>query len=144
MYCFKNNYRKGSLSIELSLIMPGVMAVILIIIFSGYYYHDRCVIQRCAYSSVLKTSYDENIAECNLNSEEELERAIIYYFDKEIDGRLIGKWNLEKCTSVDNEKIEINVSGSMICIEGIFTGYLSGMMFEINLTESAMRKWKGI
>ena len=119
--------KRGSLTIELSLLTPAIISVLIIVIFSGYFYHDRCVIQRAAYTSVLKSSAisdaDENTADM--------------IFEDELSGRLIGKWDLQKKIETSDDYISLRVSGNMKCIDGIFTKYLSNMMYKIDISESA-------
>lgn len=121
--------KRGSLTIELSLLTPAIVSVLIIVIFSGYFYHDRCVIQRAAYTSVLKSSA---ISDADDNTADKI-------FEDELSGRLIGKWDLQKKIETSDDYISLRVSGNMKCIDGIFTKYLSKMMYRIDISESALK-----
>lgn len=46
----------GYMTVEASLIMPFVLAVIFFIIYAGFYQHDRCVMEQAAYRAALRGS----------------------------------------------------------------------------------------
>ena len=116
-------YKRGSLTIELSLLMPAIFSVLIILIFAGFFFHDRCVIERGVCAALIKLS-------------DERQNASIIFHD-EVDNRLLGVWNMNEEFSVSDGKITVHIIGQMNCIEGIFTRYLSKMIFKVDITESA-------
>lgn len=124
-------FKKASMTIELALLMPGIFAVLIFIIFSGYYCHDKCVIERGAYSAVYKLSYEEEYCGNSVDLSE--------LFHREIDGRLIGKWELTVEGDSDNVESTIVVEGRMKSFESMFMRYLSKIIFNVELTESAYK-----
>ena len=126
-----SKYKKcGSMTIELSLLMPGILAVFIIIIFTGYYIHDKCVIQRSLYSAAMAAGYE---------SEDGYDP-----WDKFDDARksLIGRWDFTTDEYESFGEISMHVTGSMKCFDGLFTGYLSKMAYSVDMTESAFT-WSG-
>jgi len=119
-----NNMKKASMTIELSLLMPGILSVFILIIFMGYYIHDKCVIQRAAYSSASK------VVGCVL-SEDEFNRR----FEEGIVS-IIGKWDISKDIKVSDGEIIIHVKGTMRCLNGVLTHYLSDIIFCVDITEN--------
>ncbi|MDO4189628.1 MAG: hypothetical protein Q4D29_11625, partial [Lachnospiraceae bacterium] len=103
--------KKASLTIELSLLMPGIMSAIIIIIFASYYYHDRCVIECAAYSSVLKESQM-----CS-------DRCAVDIFDDCIEDKLLGVWSLSTLETCNEETVTIQVKGNMKCFNGMLLRY---------------------
>lgn len=131
---FRNSYKEGVMTLELSLLMPGIISILIIVIFSGYYFHDRCVLERGAYASCLKfAEYVMNDDNDNLNSEE----VVASYFDDETKNRLCGNWDLSLEIQNTDDEISIFITGNMKCLSGIFTRYLSKIIYNVNITESA-------
>ena len=125
--CFAILKRKASFTVELSLLMPGIMAVLVFIIYLGYYCHDRCVIERAMYSAVLKAGYDDAVNEHN----------IYYYYNDAVDGRLIGKWRTNENITISGDEIRINVNGYMECFSGAASSYLAKALFRVDFSESS-------
>ena len=113
------HYRKGSLTIELALLMPCICAVFILIIFTGYYMYDKCVLQRAAYTAA-GDKYPES------------------RFDELTENALIGKWDLSVDVSENEEETSVHVTGTMRCIEGMFTDLLSNIVFSVDITESSI------
>lgn len=124
--CGKDLTKGASLTIELSMLMPGIITVLIIIIFCGYYFHDKCVIQRAAYSAALKTSYESG-------TEADYARDL---FEENVSKCLLGKWNIEDDVTISDDEIRINVQGTMSCFSGFVSGYVSDRIFSINVCES--------
>ena len=94
-----NFKRKASLTIELALLM-----------FAGYYLHDKCVIERGAYSSVLKSSEGYCYGSDSINyisSDAVLSNEIVKLFYKETENRLVGKWDLSVDPTVTNKYVKL-------------------------------------
>lgn len=145
MHLFCCYEKKGSLAIEASLIMPGIISAIIFIIYAGFYYYDRCVMERAAYSAVLKcgTGYiydcDHINIDCGLDTiEEEVESKFYEY----VRNRLAGSWELECNALAEDQAIMIRVIGRMSWPGGFFTEYLGGGFFSIDITESSMNLYE--
>ena len=138
----KNIYKNGVMTLELSLLMPVILAVIILIIFTGYFYHDKCIIERGAYSACIKGAEyltqqkgrEHNEQDHTADAESMMREA----FYNETDNRLTGKWTLSATVSNTDDEVSINVTGNMSCMNGIFTRYLSMAAFSVDINESAV------
>lgn len=133
----KNIYKNGVMTLELSLLMPAILAVIILIIFTGYFYHDKCIIERGAYSACIKgVEYlsQQKGSEHTADAESMMREA----FYNETDNRLTGKWTISATVSNTDDEVSINVTGNMSCMNGIFTRYLSMAAFSVDINESAV------
>lgn len=133
----KNIYKNGVMTLELSLLMPVILAVIILIIFTGYFYHDKCIIERGAYSACIKGAEylsQQKASEHTADAESMMREA----FYNETDNRLTGKWTLSSTVSNTDDEVSINVTGNMSCMNGIFTRYLSMAAFSVDINESAV------
>lgn len=137
-----NNNKRASLTIEMSLLMPGIITVLLFLIHAGFYYSDKCLMERSAYTSVLRCSegYVNDVLSIDTNSSvSEMENCVKDYFYKEIDGRLVGKWDLSVEAYVYEGDILIDVIGTMQWPGGFFTQYLSDKVLSVNISEHSYR-----
>ena len=133
----KNIYKNGVMTLELSLLMPVILAVIILIIFTGYFYHDKCIIERGAYYACIKgVEYlsQQKWRKHTADAESMMREA----FYNETDNRLTGKWTLSATVSNTDDEVSINVTGNMNCMNGIFTRYLSMAAFSVDINESAV------
>ena len=133
----KNIYKNGVMTLELSLLMPVILAVIILIIFTGYFYHDKCIIERGAYSAcinVVEYLSQQKWRKHTADAESMMREA----FYNETDNRLTGKWTLSSTVSNTDDEVSINVTGNMSCMNGIFTRYLSMAAFSVDINESAV------
>lgn len=133
----KNIYKNGVMTLELSLLMPAILAVIILIIFTGYFYHDKCIIERGAYSACIKgVEYlSQQKGRKHTADTESMMREAFY---NETDNRLVGKWTISATVSNTDDEVSINVTGNMSCMNGIFTRYLSMAAFSVDINESAV------
>lgn len=133
----KNIYKNGVMTLELSLLMPAILAVIILIIFTGYFYHDKCIIERGAYSACIKgVEYlSQQKGRKHTADTESMMREAFY---NETDNRLTGKWTISATVSNTDDEVSINVTGNMSCMNGIFTRYLSMAAFSVDINESAV------
>ena len=133
----KNIYKDGVLTLELSLLMPVILAVIILIMFTGYFYHDKCIIERGAYSACIKgVEYlSQQKGRKHTADTESMMREAFY---NETDNRLVGKWTISATVSNTDDEVSINVTGNMSCMNGIFTRYLSMAAFSVDINESAV------
>ena len=133
----ENIYKDGVMTLELSLLMPMILAVIIIIIFTGYFYHDKCIIERGAYSACMKCAEFLSQSTGHDNTAD-MESMMTDDFFDETDGRLIGKWTLNIRVSYTSDEVSVNVTGNMSCMNGIITRYLSQAVFSVDFSESAV------
>ena len=132
----KNIYKNGVMTLELSLLMPAILAVIILIIFTGYFYHDKCIIERGTYSACIKGA--EYLSQQGSEHTADAESMMREAFYNETDNRLTGKWTLRSKVSNTDDEVSINVTGNMSCMNGIFTRYLSMAAFSVDINESAV------
>lgn len=129
----KRYKKRASLTIELSLLMPGIIAVLILIIYTGYYFHDKCIIENAICASLLRTS--ERLDGSYTDSE--IEYTAIDIFEDEIRSRLIGKWEMEKSVTTTREEIGLTINGRMDNLFGLLSPLLSKYVFTIHLSESS-------
>lgn len=106
----------GSFTIELSLIMPIILAVILLIVYLGIFNHDKAVIEHACYVS-LRRAIDDNEITSEICEE---------IFDEEVKGGIIGKWAIDRKAEYDNESstVRIKASSKMHLREGFTSSVL--------------------
>lgn len=133
-----NKYLSGSLTIELTLIMPMILSVIIFILFLGYFIHDKCILENGAYLCALRTSdeiakqisYDvRSISNNNYYSD-------IYIDTASIKERLIGDWNITEGAICRDNKVIVNINGSMNCFDAFGLRIISSKLFKIDISES--------
>ena len=54
--------KKGSLTIELSLIMPVILGLFVVMIFTGFILHDKCIVNKACLSAALRGSQETDDA----------------------------------------------------------------------------------
>lgn len=101
----------GSYTVELSLLIPMILAIIFIVIFLSFYYHDRIVIEGTAY---------EIISESNISGEYATEESVDISFRSRVAPKLIGKWIFE----VNSAKVACNQEISLKCRMHVWEGIL--------------------
>jgi len=124
--------------------MPGLLAIMIWIIFSGYYFHDKCVIERAAYSAVLKAASGHIYGCDDVNvgcSENEISGCVEDYFSGELDKRLLGDWDIVKSVTIDSDTVIINVKGQMSYPDALMS-FLEIKFFSVDITESAMHYYE--
>lgn len=124
---FKYN---ASLTIEISLLLPEIFAVIFLLMYLCFYYHDRCVIERYVYSKarVVVDTKNSIYRDSTCNSLED------------IRAKLLGVWELNEIESETSDELTIRVIGKMSFSNGLFTGFVSEKVFNIDISESVTMK----
>lgn len=121
--------KKGSYTIELSLLMPILLVVLLLIIYSDFYMHDRVVIGRACYAASLRASL------CiNENERESLARR---EFLKEIENKLLGKWKYSFETTLENDEVVANFEGTMLSSQGLLNKTIGSKLFEFSVNSKS-------
>ena len=114
-----NNHRQGmlggSMTVELTLLMPMIIGVFLIIFFTLYYLHDIAAIQKGCGAALIRGSLERDDGKAR----EEMLHAL-----DEI--RLLGVWELEKNASVQKEQVSVSVGGVMEAKEGLLGKLIPG------------------
>jgi len=97
--------RKASMTIELSLLMPLVLASVILVIFMCFYMHDTCIIQKACYISALRISE---------NREDASEGVLIESFDKYTEKNLLGRWEINRSLEFTDGQVRITAKGKML------------------------------
>ena len=139
-YDSRKEYRRGYLTIELAMLMPGLMAVFILIIFAAYFVHDKCYMKRAAVEAL----YTDNPVET---------------FESVLDSGLYAKWDVDayvtkRCKAsglhatseyyYDTEHNEVDCITEQVltadCImtsmQGMIADYVSDEFFCIHIEES--------
>ena len=113
--------KKGILTIELSLLMPLILGVFIFLIFTSFYLHDRCIIEKSCYIGSLRGS------ECAIEGsrDKRAKEAI----DEFIPDRLLGKWDLSHDINVTEETVEVTINGSMGGNSGLLCNLIPGRIY---------------
>lgn len=104
-----NTWKRGILTIELSLLMPLILGIILSVIMLTFVMHDRCVIECILRETVMSLSDEADV---------EMSEAII---EKSIDTlrqKTILNWEIEPVFYHDEDIITLYVEGHML--RGLF------------------------
>lgn len=100
---FRNRFgktEKGSLTIELTLLMPFILGMFIFILFSGFILHDKCIANKACLSAALRGSEESEDSEAVSRAQEAINEVL--------PGHLIGKWSYD--TSIDIGRDEVRVS----------------------------------
>ena len=100
---------KGSLTIELTLIMPFILGLFILIIFSGFILHDKCMVNKACLSAALRGSEEDEDDQAINRAYEAL--------DEVIPDHLIGKWNYSTQVDIGEDEVRIIFHGDT-CIGG--------------------------
>lgn len=108
---------KGSLTIEITLLMPFILGVFMFILFSGFVLHDKCVVNKACMSAALRGSQesDDNIA---------VDKAALA-LSEVLPGKLIGKWSYNTSIDVGKDVIRITFDGDTDIGSGLVKRVLS-------------------
>lgn len=118
----KSLYKKqGSFTIELSLLMPIIIAVFLMVLFCTYYVHDRVIIEKTCYISALRGALCVDDAKKENVAKRE--------FEKEIKGRLLCKWDYDINVGKKDEITAVQFDGAMQMKEGLLAKIIGKRLF---------------
>ncbi|MBR5408256.1 MAG: pilus assembly protein [Lachnospiraceae bacterium] len=109
--------KKGSLTIELSLIMPVILGLFVVMIFTGFILHDKCIVNKACLSAALRGSQETDDAKAM----DMAGRAI----SEVIPGRLLCKWTYDTSVDVGEDEVRVSFKGTT----GV-TGGLAGRLLE--------------
>ena len=106
---------KASVTVELTLLMPMIIAVFLFLFYTSYYLHDIVAVNKGISTALLRGSlalYEDDI--------------IPQMEDAMNDIRLLGKWDIVPECRKSGTEVELSVSGKMEAAEGLFRKAVSG------------------
>ena len=106
---------RGTMSVELTLLMPFVIGVFLFVFFTLYYLHDVAAIQKGCAGALIRGSLIRDRREAQMQMENAMEEI-----------RLLGKWEMQKSCLVQNNLVTISVDGKMSANEGLFKKLITG------------------
>ncbi|MCR5508899.1 MAG: pilus assembly protein [Lachnospiraceae bacterium] len=105
--------RKGSLTIELSIIMPLILGLFVVIVFSGFLLHDKCIVNKACMSAALRASLEREDAPALEKAYEAMAEVI--------PGRLMCRWDYETDIDVGEDEVRVTFLGSS-SVGGLFAG----------------------
>ena len=94
---------KGSLTIELTLLMPFILAVFVFIIFSGFVLHDKCIVNKACLSAALRGSNESEDGKA-------MEQAGVA-INEVLPGNLLGKWSYDTQIDVGEDAVRVSFTG---------------------------------
>ena len=95
---------KGSMTIELTLLMHFILGIFIFIIFSGFILHDKCIVNKACMSAALRGS-EETDPDKALDMANEA-------ISEVIPGRLIGKWDYSTRIDVGEDAVRVSFKGN--------------------------------
>lgn len=113
----KRGMLKGSLTIEITLLMPFILGVFLFIIFSGFVLHDKCMVNKACMSAALRGSQESEDARAMDNAALALSEVL--------PGKLIGKWSYNTSIDVGKDVIRVTFEGDTDIGSGLVMRVLS-------------------
>lgn len=93
---------RGSMTVEMSFLMPMILMLIMSSIMAGFYFHDKNIIAGAAYETVVVGS--TKIREKNMITEKELEKL----FQERTRGKCILFSSVSAIASISEKEIEID------------------------------------
>jgi len=117
----------GSMSVEMSLIMPVIIGVMLFLLYTLYYLHDVAAFEKAVGVGLLRASLETDDRKARELPEEALQEI-----------RLLGKWEMNPTISVEQDEIHVALKGNMQATEGLFRKMIPGI-YSIQFTRSARR-----
>jgi len=98
-----NWHKKGSYTVEASLLMVIIITLLTAVIYLGFFLHDRAYLQNAAYETALVACL--NLKEDNLPAKVEDKKKEF------LNGRLLGSKNVEGSAAISNHKITVYFQG---------------------------------
>lgn len=95
---------KGSMTIELTLLMPFILGIFIFIIFSGFILHDKCIVNKACMSAALRGSEETDPDKAMDRANEAISEVI--------PGRLIGKWDYSTRIDVGEDAVRVSFKGN--------------------------------
>lgn len=108
---------KGSLTIEISLLMTFVLAALIMIIYSGFCLHDKYIFTKACLSAALRASEEREDAYIDKTAKDTINEVL--------PNKLLGSWDYDISVSFDKESVNISCEGKMNMNEGILSRVLN-------------------
>ncbi len=109
--------KKGSLTIELSLLMPLIMGMFVFIIYSGFIMHDKCIADKACFSAALRGGEEQDDDEAIKRAEEAISEVL--------PSGLIAVWDYDTSIDIGEDMVRVSFTGSTEAGRGII-GHLTG------------------
>lgn len=94
---------KGSLTIELTLLMPFILGMFIFLLFSGFILHDKCIVNKACLSAALRGSEEIEEDEAVSRAQEALTEVL--------PGHLIGKWTYDTNVDIGQDEVRVTFDG---------------------------------
>ena len=108
---------RGSLTIELTLLMPFILGMFIFIIFSGFILHDKCVVNKACLSAALRGSSENEDSEAIAKATEAISEVL--------PGHLIGSWSYDTNIDVGEDAVRVSFEGDTSVGFGLINRILS-------------------
>ena len=99
----------GSMTVEITLLMPVIIGVLLFLFYTSYYLHDIAAYEKGIGTGLLRAGLEDDDAEAKNRVTEALAEI-----------RLLGKWETESVTDIQKDVIAVRLKGTMFAREGLF------------------------
>ena len=113
----KKLYLKGSLTIELTLLMPFILGAFIFVIFSGFVLHDKCVVNKACMSAALRGSEEREEDGAMDKANEALSEVL--------PGCLIGRWTYDTRVEIGEDIVRVSFRGDTNMGSGLIRRVLS-------------------
>ena len=114
----KRRMLKGSLTIELTLLMPFILGIFVFILFSGFVIHDKCVVNKACLSAALRGSQESEDSKAMDRATEAMGEVI--------PKKLIGRWSYSTGIDIGEDVIRVTFEGDTDIGTGLVRRVLSG------------------
>ena len=104
--------KKGSFTVEASLLFPFILAVIVLVIYASFFIHDRAVISAAASFAVLRGS---EITDPHADIYEKVRAAC----EREMEGMLLSTRITSVDINVDSKEVRVSVCGDFVIPGGV-------------------------
>lgn len=94
---------KGSLTIEITLLMPFILGVFIFILFSGFILHDKCIVNKACLSAALRGSQESEDNKAVDKAAEAISEVL--------PGKLIGHWSYNTGIDVGKDAVRVTFDG---------------------------------
>lgn len=104
---------QGSMTIEITLLLPLLLCVFLLLYFTLYYLHDAISFEKACGVGLLRAAMERDPEQAKAKLIEATEEV-----------RLLGRWEIAWDRVVTEETVSIGMEGTMFAREGLFRKYL--------------------
>ena len=114
----RNGAEKGSLTIELSLLIPMIMGMFVFIIFSGFIMHDRFMVDKACLSAALRGSSEQDDDEALRKAGEAINEVLPL--------KMTAIWDYDTKIDIGEDMVRVSFEGNTTSGSGIF-GSITGL-----------------